>query len=134
MKKATAATKSNKATGKIAAKKPAAKSVTKKESAPKKEKVVAQKSAHAWALANIKKPTDAAARKLVIGDVIEVFYADDTKPVIEVVVKSCDRDEDIFGVATVMQVSWGTRQMDMTKVNSDMWRKIGTMKFKLTKD
>ena len=82
----------------------------------------------------MKKPTDAAARKLNIGDVIEVFYSDQKKGVLEVVVKSAYAGEDIFNVATVSEAQWGTRVNRMWQVNSDLWRKVGTMKLKFCKD
>lgn len=101
---------------------------------PKKRKG-SKVSAYDWALANIKKPNDAAARKLQPGDVIEVFYNDSDKPTVEVVVASCERNETIYDVITVMQEKWQAgRVTSLTKVNSDMWRKIGTLAFKVKKD
>lgn len=140
MKKATAIVKATKTAAKNAVKNKAAKNV--KKVAVKKEvaaKPVAKKanvvtmSAYQKAVAMFKEPSAAAARKLLIGDVIEVFYADAKEPSIEVVVKCAETGEDIFDVATVMQEKWGTRSMSMTKVNSSMWRKIGTMQFKVSK-
>ena len=145
MKKATAIVKATKTAAKNAVKKVAAKNVKKvaaKKVVVKKEvaaKPVAKKanvvkmSAYESAVAMFKEPSAAAARKLLIGDVIEVFYADAKEPSIEVVVKCAETGEDIFDVATVMQEKWGTRSMSMTKVNSSMWRKIGTMQFKVSK-
>lgn len=101
---------------------------------PKKRKG-SKVSAYDWALANIKKPNDAAARKLQPGDVIEVFYSDAEKPTVEVVIASCERNETIYDVITVMQEKWQAgRVTSLTKVNSDMWRKIGTLAFKIKKD
>lgn len=112
----------------------------KKADAPKKvdapKKAAAKKTcAYEWAEANIKRPTKAAARALVIGDVIEIFYKDEAKASVEVVVASCGKSEDIDQVFTVPQEKWQAGRVEhLTKVNSDMWRKIGTMKFKVSKD
>lgn len=149
MKKATATVKAIKTAAKdavknkaaknvkkVAAKKVVVKPVAKKEVAAKpvaKKANVVTMSAYESAVAMFKEPSAAAARKLLIGDVIEVFYADAKEPTIEVVVKCAETGEDIFDVATVMQEKWGTRSMSMTKVNSSMWRKIGTMQFKVSK-
>jgi hypothetical protein len=104
-----------------------------KEVKAPKAKAAAAQSAYDWAVANIKKPSDAAARKLIVGDVIECFYNDDPKPRVEVVICSADKGEDIYDVLTVPQEKWGTRTASLTKVNTDMWRLVGTMKFSVKK-
>jgi hypothetical protein len=92
-------------------------------------------NAYAWAEANLKKPTKADARKLRIGDVIEIFYNDDKSPVAEVVIEACAADGDIWDVKTISETKWNSRKRDdyARSVNSDYWRLIGTLKFSIEK-
>lgn len=88
-------------------------------------------TAYAWAKCNMRKPTKADARKLRIGDVIEVFYDDDKRSIAEVVVEACAANGDIWDVKTISESKWNARRRDdyARSVNSDYWRKIGTLKF-----
>lgn len=84
----------------------------------------------AWAVANMKKPTKKDARALCTGDLIEVYYNDDSVPVIEVVIERCEKDEDIFRVRTMTLNEWNRGSVRPSErrgprtVNSDYWKRL----------
>lgn len=90
-----------------------------------------EESGLAFAERTMRKPTKAMARALIIGDVIEAYYNDDVKPVLHVVVQPCESDEDIYRVRTVSKDAWnsGKKCRGPHSLNTDYWKKVGTMKF-----